>query len=163
MSIAKLRQKTDRDPLIAIIVSVVFASILMVYPLSYGLAGWRPLFMLMLVLFWVLCQPTWCGIWFAFGAGIFADLLLDSPLGLNALSFVIISFVTRFLTRERRILTFANLWIITALAVLAHLLFIWLAQVMAGTQFSFPRHWQPLLTSIVVWPVLYGLLKKWRV
>jgi rod shape-determining protein MreD len=33
------------------------------------------------------------------------DLLLDAPLGLNALSFVIVTFLTRFLIRERRILT----------------------------------------------------------
>ena len=50
----------------------------------------------MVMLFWVLCQPTWCGIWFAFATGILIDLLLDAPLGLNALSFIIIAFVARF-------------------------------------------------------------------
>ena len=49
----------------------------------------------MVMLFWVLCQPTWCGIWFAFATGILIDLLLDAPLGLNA-RFIIIAFVARF-------------------------------------------------------------------
>ncbi len=96
MSIAKMRSNRQRDPLFAIIISVVLASMLMVYPLSYSTSGWRPLFMLMVMLFWVLCQPTWCGIWFAFGTGIFADLLLDAPLGLNALSFTIIALQRAF-------------------------------------------------------------------
>ena len=163
MPIAKLNRPTSRDPLFAIIISVIMASALMVYPLSYEVSGWRPLFMLMITLFWVLCQPTWCGVWFAFGTGLFVDLLVDAPLGMNALSFVLIAFIARFLTRERRILTFSNLWVISAIAILAHLFFIWIAQVMSGVHFSFARHWQPLLSSVLVWPVIYYLLKKWRI
>lgn len=163
MLIAKLRSQKNRDPLIAIILSVIVCSVLMVYPLSYTISGARPLFMLLVMLFWVMCQPTWCGIWFAFGTGIFVDLLIDAPLGMNALSFVTIAFVARFLTRERRILTFGNLWVISFMAVLAHLFMTWIAQIMGGMQFSIARHWQPLLSSIFTFPVIYFLLKKWRI
>ena len=163
MPIAKLEARKSRDPLIAIIISVVFTSILMVYPLSYPVSGWRPLFMLSLMLFWVLCQPTWCGIWFAFGTGIFVDLLLDAPLGMNAISYVLIAFIARFLTRERRILTFSNVWIISILAVFAHVLFSWLVQVLAGVNFSFSRHWQPVLTTVLSFPLMYYVLRKWRI
>ena len=163
MLIAKLRSQKNRDPLIAIILSVIVCSVLMVYPLSYAISGARPLFMLLVMLFWVMCQPTWCGIWFAFGTGIFVDLLIDAPLGMNALSFVTVAFVARFLTRERRILTFGNLWVISFMAVLAHLFMTWIAQIMGGMQFSIVRHWQPLLSSIFTFPVIYFLLKKWRI
>ncbi|MGH1401057.1 MAG: rod shape-determining protein MreD [Acinetobacter tandoii] len=163
MPIAKLRQEKRQDPLFPIIFSVIIASVLMVYPLAYAVSGWRPLFMMMVMLFWVLCQPTWCGVWFAFGTGIFVDLLMDAPLGLNALCFVVISFVARFLIRERRVLTFVNLWVIAALAILAYLFMMWVAQIMGGIQFSFARHWQPLLTSVLVWPLVYFVLKKWRI
>lgn len=163
MPIAKLRAAKQRDPLLPIIVSVIFASVLMVYPFSYTLSGWRPLFMMMVMMFWVLCQPTWCGIWFAFTVGIFTDLLLDAPLGLNALSFVLLTFISRFFTKERRIMTFANIWVIVGLAVVAHLLLTWIAQIMLGGQFSIARHWQPLLSSVLAFPILYFFLKKWRI
>jgi rod shape-determining protein MreD len=163
MLLAKLRSENKRDPLIAIIVSVIISSVLIVYPLSYTISGARPLFMLLVMLFWIMCQPTWCGIWFAFATGIFTDLLVDAPLGMNALTFVMITFIARFLTRERRILTFANLWVISFLAVLAHLFMTWVAQIMSGLQFSIARHWQPLLSSVLVFPVIYFLLRKWRV
>ena len=153
MPIAKLRAAKQRDPLFPIIFSVIIASVLMVYPLSYAISGWRPLFMMMVMLFWVLCQPTWSGIWFAFAVGIFTDLLLDTPLGLNALSFVLITFVSRFLTRERRIMTFANIWVIATLAVVAHLFITWIAQIMIGAQFSLARHWQPLLSSVLTFQI----------
>ena len=157
MPLAKLRAESNRDPLIAIIVSVIVCSVLMVYPLSYTVSGARPLFMLLLMLFWVMC-----GIWFAFATGMFTDLLVDAPLGMNALSFVLITFIVRFLTRERRIMTFGNLWVISFLAVMAHLFVIWIAQTMGGLQFSI-THWQPLLSSVLVFPVMYFMLKKWRV
>lgn len=163
MPIAKLSVKKSKDPLLVIVLSIVIGSVLMVYPLSYDISGWRPLIMLMIMLFWVLCQPTWCGVWFAFALGIFTDLLLDAPLGLNALSFVLITFFVRYFTRERRILTFWNIWTLAGLAILAHLLFIWFAQTLGDMGFSLARHWQPLLTSILFWPVVYYCLKRWRI
>lgn len=151
------------DPLIAIILSVIICSVLVVYPLNYTLAGWRPLFMLMITLFWILCQPKWCGVWFAFGIGLFTDLLLDSPLGLNALSYVLITFTIRYFIRERRIMTFTNTWVIASLAIIAHLIFILLAQAISDVQGSVTRHWLPLLSSIGLWPILYYCLKRWRI
>ena len=65
--------------------------------------------------------------------------------------------------RERRVLTFSNLWIISMFAILAHLVFTFMAQVMAGTHFSITRHWQTLVSSIFCWPVLYYLLRRWRI
>ena len=156
-------EKQRKDPLWIIVVSIIIGSILGVYPMSYALAGWRPLYMFLIMLFWVLCQPTWCGIWFAFTMGLFTDLLLDAPLGMNALSYVLIAFLTRYFIRERRVLTFSNLWIISMFAILAHLVFTFMAQVMAGTHFSITRHWQTLVSSIFCWPVLYYLLRRWRI
>lgn len=163
MPFAKLSTKKPADPLFPIIFSVVIASVLTVYPLSYDISGWRPAFMFMVMLFWVMCQPTWCGVWFAFATGLFVDLLIDAPLGLNALSFVSVTFFARYFTRERRVLTFANLWVIVILAITVHIAFIFILQILWGMNFQLARHWQPLLSTILVWPILYYLLKKWRI
>ena len=165
MLIAKTlsQEKKNRDPLFAIVISIVIASILTVYPWSYAVAGWRPAFMVLITLFWVLCHPTWCGVWFSFTIGLFTDLLLGAPLGMNAFSFVVICFFSRYFIRERRVLTFGNLWIIVTLALLTHLVILLLAQAMMGVHFSIARHWQPLLGSILFWPIQYYLLRKWRI
>ena len=122
---------------------------------------WRAIFKMSLAVGWGLWLAAMG--WFAFGMGIFTDLLLDAPLGLNALSFVIVTFITRFLIRERRILTFGNLWTIATLVIIAHLAFMWVTQTMGGIHFSIARHWQPLMTSILTWPVVYYCLAKWRI
>ena len=77
--------------------------------------------------------------------------------------FVIVTFITRFLIRERRILTFGNLWTIATLVIIAHLAFMWVTQTMGGIHFSIARHWQPLMTSILTWPIVYYCLAKWRI
>ena len=157
------RNKNHKDPLFIIVVSIIICSVLTVYPMAYAVAGWRPLFMLMITLFWVICQPSWCGVWFAFTIGIFTDLLLDAPLGLNALSYVLVTFITRYFIRERRIMTFMNTWVIASLVVAGHLLFIMLAQLISGLEYNITRHWQPLISSILFWPILYYFLKPWRI
>lgn len=162
MQLAKKENFQSKDPLWAIILSVVIASVLMVYPLSYGLSAWRPAFMLLVMLFWVLCQPAWCGVWFAFALGMATDLLMEMPLGANAMSFVILAFAVRYFTRDKRIMTQSNLWMICSLSVVAYLLQTWLILIMSGEYVSIIRHWTPILSSILIWPLVYFGLKKWR-
>mgnify|MGYP003398735667 CR=1 FL=1 len=162
MPIAKKETFEQRDPLWAIILSIVIASVLMVYPVSYDLSAWRPVFMLLVMLFWVMCQPAWCGVWFAFSLGLFTDLLMELPLGVSAFSYISIAFTARYLTRNKRIMTFANLWTIVTIAVLWHLLLLWLLLVMVGEDIHIIRHWKPIAMSILIWPFVYQGLKKWR-
>lgn len=152
----------SNEPLMAIIVSIIISSILMVYPLPYDAASWRPQFFLLIMLFWVLCQPAWCGIWFAFSLGLAVDFMVDAILGQYALSFIIIAFLARYFTRNQRILTFSNLWIIAAVAIFLHLLIQFFFQKMANIQFPIIKHWRPLWSSIALWPIIYMLLRRWR-
>ena len=149
------------DPLLPIPVSLLIGGLLTVYPLPYGWMAWRPELMLMLTLFWVLLQPKWCGVWFAFIVGILTDFLLDSPLGEHALVFVIVTFLARFLTRNKRMLTFGNVWIIAGASVLVSLMMLFVFQRITGNVLSL-WFWGPLIPSILVWPILYTFLKRWR-
>jgi rod shape-determining protein MreD len=117
--------------------------------------------MLMVMLFWVLCQPVWCGMWFAFSMGLACDLMIDSPLGQHAFSFVLIAFAARYVAQNRRVLTFLNLWVIAAIASFLHLLVLFVLQKITGMALSF-AHWSPWLSSVLLWPMLVLLLGRWR-
>lgn len=157
-----LSSNKAKDPLIVIIVSVIISTVLMVYPLPYTVAGWRPHILFLITIFWVLCQPMWCGVWFAFMMGMMTDLLLNLPLGSNALSFVILTFLARQFTREFAHLHFVLLWLVSSLAVLIYVLVMWIAFSLADINFIDARHWQPLLSSIMIFPFVYWILKKWK-
>jgi len=152
----------SRDPFIAIVLSIVIASILTIYPVSYGLAAWRPCVMFAVMLFWMLCQPTWCGVWFAFAMGIFTDLLIDAPLGLNALVFVLISFVIRFYTQDRSIMAFWNLWFVSGLSILVYKILLAICYYFIDPQMQWSRYWQGFVSSVMMWPILFYSLHKWR-
>ena len=150
-----------RDPLWMIVLSLLFASVLTVYPVAYAVASWRPLFMLLVMVFWLVFQPKWCGVWFAFGIGLACDLLLDYQLGQHGLSFVLIAFLLRYLPRERRVLQPLLMWAFVSVAVFLHVLLMFILQKMFGAGVSL-AHWLPWLSTVLCWPVVYGLLKRWQ-
>jgi rod shape-determining protein MreD len=150
-----------RDPLWMIIFSLLFASVLTVYPVAYAVAAWRPLFMLLVMLFWVVFQPKWCGVWFAFLVGLACDLLLDYQLGQHGLSFVGIAFVLRYLTRERRVLQPLLMWAFVCAAIFFHVLLMFVLQKMFGAGVSL-AHWLPFLSTALCWPIVFSLLKRWQ-
>lgn len=152
-----------QEPLWAIFISIIVASVLVVYPLQYPLGQWRPLYMLLLMLFWVVCQPTWCGVWFAFSVGLFVDALVGAPLGLNGVLFVLICYVTRFFIRDQQRISFWQLWLIMALGLLSY----WLTHSAMLWMLGLPVDWQrqsyPILSSLIIFPLLYRVLKRWHV
>ncbi|MFZ3192034.1 MAG: rod shape-determining protein MreD [Moraxellaceae bacterium] len=150
-----------RDPLWMIVLSLLFASVLTVYPVAYAVASWRPLFMLLVMVFWLVFQQKWCGVWFAFGIGLACDLLLDYQLGQHGLSFVLIAFLLRYLTRERRVLQPLLMWAFVSAAAFLHVLLMFILQKMFGAGVSL-AHWLPWLSTALCWPLLYGLLKRWQ-
>lgn len=149
------------DPLWMIVLSLLFASVLTVYPVAYTTAAWRPLFMLLVMVFWLIFQPKWCGVWFAFAVGVACDLLLDYQLGQHGLSFVLIAFLLRYLTRDRRVLQPLLMWALVLAASFLHLLLLFILQKMFGEGVSL-AHWLPWLSTALCWPMLYSSLKRWR-
>ena len=150
------------DPLWMIVLSLLLASVLTVYPLAYSAAAWRPLFMLLVMMFWLVYQPKWCGVWFAFSIGLLCDLLLDYQLGQHGLSFVLIAFLLRYLTRERRVLQPLLMWAFVAVMSFLHVLLMFVLQKLFGEGVLL-SHWLPWLSTTLGWPLLYALLKRWRV
>lgn len=149
------------DPLLPIPMSILAASILTVYPMASSWSIWRPEFMLLLTLFWIVSQPKWCGIWFAFFIGFITDLMLDSHLGIHAFVYVFLIFAARFLTRNRRMLTFSSRWIIAVVVIFLNFFLFFLFHRMSGNIVSL-WFWSPIIPSILAWPVICFLLKRWR-
>lgn len=155
------RSRQEPQLLMPIVSSVVIGTVLTVYPLPLSLAQWRPDFLLLLMVYWVLVQPNWCGIWFAFAIGLIADLLMDSLLGQYALDFVLVAFGVRFMTRHRRILPFAHLTVTMAGALAGHLLIQFCLRKILGQSVGL-YFWLTFLPSMLVWPMVYGALYRWR-
>ncbi len=76
-----------------ILVSFLIAFLLTIFPLSASLLWYRPAWVLLVLLYWLMMAPDRVGIVSAFFVGLLLDLLISPLLGLNALLYTCLAFL----------------------------------------------------------------------
>ena len=111
----------------------------------------RPDFMLVVMLYWLLRAPDLCNVGTAWFVGLLVDLATGSLLGQHALTFTMTAFIG--LSYQRRLVLF-NAWQLTAY-VLALLVFervaILLLKLFAGNDSPGWHYFWPIVTSMLLW------------
>lgn len=114
----------------------------------------RPDFMLVVLLYWLLRAPGMCNVGTAWIAGLLVDLATGSLLGQHALSFTITAFVA--LSYQRRLVLF-NTWqlagYVIALLTLARMLML-LLKLFAGYENPGWYYLWPILTGLLLWQIM---------
>lgn len=144
--------------LIAIILSFVVASSPNVYPLSPTMATLRPMFMVMVLIFWLLFQPRYVGIFTAFTVGIVADLLMDTHLGQQAFAAVVMVLALRICSMQIKHLTTLNAWFLATIGLIVFQLSLWILQLINQSLFA-AQSGLSLLMSILSWPLILLVLR----
>lgn len=145
--------------LVAIVLSFVVASSLNVYPLSPSMATLRPMVMIMVLIFWLLFQPRYVGIFTAFTIGLIADLLMDTHLGQQAFAAVMVALAIKISSIYVRQLNTLSAWLIASLSLLLFQLSLWMLQMFIQDIFV-AQSALSLLMSIVSWPLVLLALRK---
>ena len=146
--------------LLAIIVlSFIIASSLSVYPLSPSMATLRPMIMIMVLIFWLLFQPRYVGIFSAFTIGLIADLLMDTHLGQQAFSAVVVALVIKVTSVYIRQLNTVSAWLIASLGLVIFQVSLWILQMFIQNVFA-AQSALSLLMSIISWPLVLLALRK---
>ena len=144
-----------------IFLSFIIASSLSVYPLSPSVAMLRPMLMVMVLIFWLLFQARYVGLKTAFAIGIIIDLLMDSRLGLHAFAAVMVVLVMHLMSRQLKSLAIGTAWFMASVGLITYQLCLWLLQPMIQNSAASPSA-LPLLTSMVSWPLVLLLLRRFR-
>lgn len=146
--------------LLAIIVlSFIIASSLSVYPLSPTMATLRPMIMIMVLIFWLLFQPRYVGIFSAFTIGLIADLLMDTHLGQQAFSAVVVALVIKVTSIYIRQLNTVSAWLVASLGLTIFQVSLWILQMFIQNVFV-AQSALSLLMSIISWPLVLLALRK---
>jgi rod shape-determining protein MreD len=114
----------------------------------------RPDFMLVVLLYWLLRAPGLCNIGTAWVAGLLVDLATGSLLGQHALSFTITAFVA--LSYQRRLVLFNTVQLagyVIGLLILARLLML-LLKLFAGSENPGWHYLWPILTGLILWQLM---------
>lgn len=139
---------------IGMVMSLVVASMLNVYPLGYTLASIRPMFMAMVLIFWVMYRSTMLGVWPVFLVGLICDLLLSTHLGHQAFSMVLAAFVLRVLLLRARELSLVQAWALASVGLCVFQVSLWILQAFVYTKFIW-LGFGSLVSSIVLFPLIW--------
>ncbi|AWB68804.1 rod shape-determining protein MreD [Saccharobesus litoralis] len=145
-----------------IYLTIIFALILTISPMPDVLAPYRPDWALMAIVYWSIALPHRVNVLTAWITGLMLDLLLGSVLGVNGLIFTIIAYVAA--SNFKRIRNF-SVWqqaiIVGMLSAFYHLTEYWLVFILTDSYF-FPSLMWPTVTTAVMWPWAFLLLRKIR-
>lgn len=141
--------------------SFLAAFILQIFPLFEWLNYLRPLWVLMLLLYWVQVAPSKLGIVSAFVIGLLMDVLRDDLLGMHALTLSVLSYLMFMFHRRLRVFSTVQQVLVVFLFSVFYLLLLRILQAF----FSEPvavnfGYWFPALTSALVWPWFYLVMNE---
>ncbi|MFQ5468772.1 MAG: rod shape-determining protein MreD [Gammaproteobacteria bacterium] len=147
---------------IVIIFTFFAALILTIIPLPGWIADIRPDWTLLVLIYWCMALPERIGVGIGWLVGLFMDVTLGGLLGQHALTFCIIAYLTLKLHKRVRVFP---LWqqALTVLILLAlhKILMLWVDGLI-GLQVDVWLYWLPSITSMLIWPVVYLVLRSIR-
>lgn len=146
-----------------IILSLFIGYLLAIVPFPEWAMNYRPEWIPMLLIYWAMALPYRIGIGWAFCVGLLLDILEGSILGVNALALVILAYITLSIHQRLRMFsTKQQSGLVFALVGLNLMVCHWLLIVTDQTVASNQMFLMAALTSAVIWPSLFQLLRHAR-
>ncbi|MCI0749912.1 MAG: rod shape-determining protein MreD [Nevskiales bacterium] len=148
----------ERTPRRLIAVSLLVALILQLLELPYALAVLRPLWVPLVLVYWVMTLSQPGGLFSAWLMGLLLDVLLNCVLGQHALGLTAVVFVT---LQTRNILALYPVWQQAAVLTPAWLLYAFLMFWIDGASGHSADpwlQWVPVLTTGLCWPLVVATL-----
>jgi rod shape-determining protein MreD len=146
----------------AILLSIIIALVLQIMPMPNIADMYRPDWVLLVLSYWTLALPNRVNIGFAFFIGLVLDILLGTSMGVHSLAMCICIYVLAAnYQRLRNYSVWQQAIMIGTLSALYNLVVFWLQHLLTDIYFLFDYLW-PVLTSMVIWPWIFWLLRKVR-
>jgi rod shape-determining protein MreD len=147
---------------IPVALSLLVAFALTIVPLPDAVAPARPEWILLVLVYWGMAFPRRVGILVAFLAGLFLDVLQHQLLGQNALALAAAMFIVLQIYPRMRVYPLWQQAVVVAFLVgLTRFLNIWI-QGAIGFPPGNSLYWLPIVTSALLWPVVYHILRDAR-
>jgi rod shape-determining protein MreD len=134
--------------------SVAVGLVLQIVPLPAWLDAVRPDLALLAVIYWILASPRIAGLWYAWLAGLFLDVLRGMVLGQYALGFLVVAFLTHRLQLRMRMFPITQqAAAVLLLLVLYHFIIFW-TDGLTGHGYTGWNRWLPVLSGALLWPLI---------
>ena len=148
----------------SVIVGLTFlaALILSVVPMPAPFDTGRPMWLAMVVAYWVMALPHRVGLLTAWVAGLATDVLFGELFGQNALVLVMVAWLILLLyQRIRRFPLWQQSLVMLPVLGIAQMISLWLSS-LAGNRPPTLLYLLPALVSTILWPWLFSILRVVR-
>lgn len=140
--------------LVVVYITLLIALLCQLFPwVGQGII-FRPDFMLVVMLYWLLRAPNLCNIGTAWLAGLLVDLATGSLLGQHALSFILVAFMA--LSFQRRLVLFNALQLagyVFGLIFIERVLIL-ILKLFEGNDNPGLHYFWPVLSGLVLWQLM---------
>lgn len=147
----------------SIIISLMIGFTLAILPLPAWATRFRPDWIALILLYWIIHTPNRVGITSAFICGILLDLAYDTLLGQHAFGLVIISFIAyKFHQRVRVYPVTQQSLFILLLLLIKQLLILWIYGITQRAPSYTFIYFSASFMGMLLWPVIVALMEQIR-
>lgn len=145
-----------------ILVSFLVAMLLTSLPLPESAIIYRPDWLALVLIYWCMAIPERIGIFTGWLLGLVLDVMYGSLLGQNAMALSIIAYLVNILHLRVRMFPLWQQSVMVFLLVILHLAVnAWVRGIAGQISVSW-TYWIPALTSALVWPFIFIMLRDIR-
>ena len=145
-----------------IISSIFIAIVLSLLPLPDWTAWLRPAWVLLVVIYWTMHSPYRVNVGWAWALGLLMDLLTGTLIGEHALGYTIICYAVSRMYIRLRMYPLIQQSLSVFFFVLAYQFTLYCIQGFIGELPNSQLFWLSSVTSMLLWPWLFVLLRDWR-
>ena len=145
-----------------IIASFVLALMLTAMPLPDWAVNWRPAWLAMVLIYWCMALPERVGIGIAWLLGLVLDVQTGTLLGQNALGLSVLAYIILQTHQRIRVFPLVQQAVLVCVYLLVFQFFtLWIRGIM-GVPPGHWTFWMPAVTSMLLWPWMFILLRDIR-
>lgn len=154
--------KVAKPGIVTLLVTYVIALTLMVMPMPATFDVFRPDWVTLVMLYWIIALPHRVSMGTALILGVLSDVLLGSIVGVHALGMVVVAYLAaRNFQRIRNFALIQQAVVIAVLILLKRFIVFEANVFLHDAEFTFSYFW-PVLTSAIFWLWVFPLLRKVR-
>lgn len=145
-----------------ITLSLMGALLLTLLPMPAAVQVYRPEWVALVVIYWCLAAPERVGVGVAWGMGIMLDVISGTLLGQHALALALVAYIAIKLHRQARQFPLWQQAFMVMLLIIVHLMLnLWVQGIIGQPPRSW-KYWLPALTSMLLWPWVFLILRDLR-
>jgi rod shape-determining protein MreD len=145
-----------------ILLTFLVGLMLMMMPLPEWAVPFRPEWVAMVLIYWCMAIPLRVGVGVGWLSGLAVDVASGAMLGQYAMSHAAMALITNKLYRRVRVFPLWQQAILIMAVIALHLVIVLIVKGVIGQRIGTLLYWMPAMTSMLLWPWVFALLRAIR-